>query len=295
MRNRNAFLFPGQGGQEPGMGKELYETIVECKKILDTGCELLGYDIRRLMFEGSMDQLTDTRYAQPSIFLCSAMHLEKARLENVSYEYVAGHSLGEYSALYAAGVLTFEDALRLVDIRAKAMASENGKGTMAAIIGMDEEEVNTYVKNDTEVEIANLNTKLQIVISGTERGIASIEKALKDRIDSEEVKFKRLNVSAAFHSSQMENAAKMMEKEILTSKMEEPSVGFFSNVTGKMATSIDEIRTNLVKQMTGQVRWYDIILGMKDAGVEQYYEVGHGKVLKKMNKLITLKPRCENI
>lgn len=289
----NAFLFPGQGSQEVGMGKALYETIPTAKNILDKANTILGYDLKALMFNGPIEQLTDTQYAQPAIYTCSAMYLEKAKEEGIEYGYVAGHSLGEYSALYAAGVFSFEDGLRLVEKRGKAMASQNGKGTMAAVLGLTEEELEPYLSKD--VAMANLNSKQQIVISGTIEGVEAVEEDLKGKIEAEEIKFKRLTVSAAFHSPQMKEAAEIMKSEIDNSSMKEPSVYVVSNVTGKPTKDLAEIKSNLISQITGQVRWYESILNLKEAGINQFYEVGHGEVLKKMNKTITIRPRCISI
>lgn len=286
----NAFLFPGQGSQEVGMGKEEYETIPEAKALLDKANEVLGYDLKDLMFNGPIEKLTDTQYAQPAIFTCSAMHLEKAKKEGITYDYVAGHSLGEYSALYAAGVISFEDGLKLVDKRGKAMASQNGKGTMAAVLGYTEDELKPYM-ND-EVVMANLNSKTQIVISGTIDGIDKVEATLQNLIETEEVKFRRLTVSAAFHSPQMQEAADTMKDIIVNTNFDKPKCNVVSNVTGTPTKDLEEIKANLISQITGQVRWNDSILNLKDAGIEQYYEVGHGEVLKKMNKAITLRPKC---
>lgn len=288
----SGFLFPGQGSQSIGMGKELYETMPEAEKLLDDACDILGYDLKRLMFEGPMEELTDTRYAQPAIYTCSAMCLEKAKHQGLTCDYAVGHSLGEYSALYAAGVLSFKDGLLLVDKRGRAMAAENGKGIMAAVIGMTEDELRPFIVEEMGVVMANLNTRNQIVLSGLESGIRAIAEKLSIH---EDVTIKKLNVSAAFHSPQMEKAAGIMKEEIEHVKMHEPSAFVVSNVTGRPTKDVGIIRKNLLRQMTGQVRWYDSIISMKDAGVEAFYEIGDGDVLRKMNKAITLRPKCFSI
>lgn len=288
----NALLFPGQGSQEVGMGKELYEQLPQAKAILDEACETAGYDLKDLMFNGPIEKLTDTQFAQPAIYTCSAMYLEKAKLNGIEYSYVAGHSLGEYSALYAAGVFSFSDGLRLVCKRGQAMSAENGKGIMAAVLGLEESELLKYLDGIPDVVPANLNTKTQIVISGTESAVDKVAERLADR---EEIRVKRLNVSAAFHSPQMKNAAEIMTKEIENVKLCEPAAYVVSNVTGKPTKNLDEIKANLLAQITGQVRWYDSIIAMKNAGVEAFYEVGNGQVLRKMNKAITLQPKCMSI
>ncbi len=288
-----ALLFPGQGSQGVGMGKELYETTTAAREVLDNACSILGYDLKKLMFEGPLELLTDTKVAQPAIFTCSAMHLERAKELGVEYEYVAGHSLGEYSALYASGIISFEEGLKLVDKRGRAMAEQNGKGTMAAVLGLTEAELDEYL--DQNVVMANLNTKTQIVISGTIDGIDSTEKRLQAMIDKEEIKFKRLQVSSAFHSPLMAEAADVMRAEIDRTVLHTPNCAVVSNVTGKETTDLTEIKDNLIKQITGQVRWYESIVRLKELGVEQFYEVGNGEVLKKMNKAITIRPKCLSI
>ena len=289
----NAFLFPGQGSQEVGMGKEIYESIPKSKELLDITKDMLGYDLKDLMFNGPIEQLTETQFAQPAIYTCSAMYLEKAKSEGIDYAYVAGHSLGEYSALYAAGIISFEDGLRLVAKRGKIMSEQNNKGTMVAILGLTEEELSKYM--NSQVVMANLNSKTQIVISGTNEGINEVEKALKDKIDLEEIKFKRLKVSAAFHSPQMMDVADQMKIEIENISMNNPKCYLVSNVTGKASNNLSEIQSNLIKQITGQVRWYDSIMELKLLNVDKYYEVGNGEVLKKLCKTITLRPKCFSI
>ena len=285
----NALLFPGQGSQEPGMGKELYEELPRARAILDEACEILGWDLKKLMFEGPAEKLTDTRYAQPAIYTCSAMHLEKAREEGIAPAYTAGHSLGEYSALYAAGAFSFETGLRLVSRRGEAMAARNGNGTMAAVLGLTEEELIPLLAPG--VVIANLNSRTQNVISGTVKGVEETAAALEER----GISVRKLAVSAAFHSPQMAEAAVIMEEEIGRADITAPGAWVVCNVTGKATRDPDEIRRNLTAQITGQVRWYDTITGLVQSGVEQFCEVGHGQVLRKINKTITLRPRCLSI
>lgn len=286
----NAFLFPGQGSQEIGMGKELYEELPAARSLLEAAGDVLGYDLRKVMFEGPDATLIDTKYAQPAIFTCSAMHLEMAKEQGLTFDYVAGHSLGEYSALYAAGVFGFADGLQLVAKRGEAMSAQNGKGTMAAVLGLTEQELKPFMLPGAVM--ANLNSKTQIVISGEEAAVLEVSQRIADDTDA---KARQLKVSAAFHSPQMIEAAEIMRPAIETLDFKCPNAFVVPNVTGKPTKDTNELKECLIRQITGQVRWYDSVLAIKDAGVDAFYECGHGKVLRKMNRSITLRPRCRSI
>ncbi|MBR3123869.1 MAG: ACP S-malonyltransferase [Mogibacterium sp.] len=286
----NGLLFPGQGSQAVGMGYNLYNKLSAAKTLLHEANEILEYDLKKIMFEGPQNILTDTRYAQPAIYTCSAMYLEMLKAQGIAYEYTAGHSLGEYNALLAAEVFDFCTGLSLVKARGEAMSLMNGRGTMAAVLGMTEEELQPNLTPG--VVMANLNSKTQIVISGPEEEIDEIGNKLT--VD-EKIKFRKLNVSAAFHSPQMKDSADKMKDLIEGTAFSEPSCYVISNVSGTPSRELSEIKNNLLAQITGQVRWYDTIMSMKEAGVKTLYEVGYGDVLKKMNKTITFRPKCVSL
>ena len=286
----NGLLFPGQGSQAVGMGQALYDAMPAARSLLDRANSILGYDLKDLMFNGPIEKLTETQYAQPAIYTCSAMYLEKAKADGIEYSYAAGHSLGEYNALLAAGVFGFEDGLRLVAERGRVMGQMNGKGCMAAVLGLTEEELLPYMVPD--VVMANLNSKTQIVISGTEEAVDSVGNKLEGH---ESARFKKLRVSAAFHSPQMADAAEQMKQVIMDTAFQTPSCWVISNVTGKPTNDVGEIKTNLIRQIAGQVRWYDTAMALKEAGVTTLYEVGYGDVLKKLNKTIYFRPKCLGI
>lgn len=284
----NGLLFPGQGSQCIGMGKSVYNKMPSAAALLDKANELLGYDLKSILFDGPTDILTDTQFAQPAIYTCSAMYLEMAKKKEIDFDYVAGHSLGEYVALLAAGVIDFETGLKLVAARGKAMSEMNGRGTMAAVMGLNEQELLPYLTNG--VVMANLNSKTQIVVSGIEDAIDEVIQSLAKKDTT--VKVKKLDVSAAFHSPQMLAASQRMKPLIEQTHFSAPRAFVVSNVTGRATKDIDEIKRNLVAQITGQVRWYDTIITMKEAGVSKLYEIGYGDVLSKLNKTITFRPKC---
>ena len=284
---KHAYIFPGQGSQFSGMGKILYENNSEAKELFEKGNDILGFRISDIMFSGSDEDLKKTNVTQPAIFLHSVI-LYKT-LKDAKPDMVAGHSLGEFSALVANGSLSFEDALRLVSIRAKAMqkACEINPSTMAAVLALDDskvEEICASIKDEVVVA-ANYNCPGQIVISGSIKGIENACILMK------EAGAKRalvLPVGGAFHSPLMEPAREELAAAINAANFNEPLCPVYQNVVACAVTSSAEIKENLIQQLTGAVRWTQSVQAMIADGATQFTEVGPGKVLQglvlKINK-----------
>lgn len=275
-----AYVFPGQGAQFEGMGKELYATRAEARALFERANDILGFRITEVMFEGSAEELRQTKITQPAIFLHGIV---KAQLAGDAFrpDAVAGHSLGEFTALVAAGALSFEDGLRLVQQRALAMqrACEAVPGTMAAIIGLSDEQVAQICDQIDEVVVpANYNSPGQLVVSGTVEGVTqAVEKA-------KEVGARKavmLQVGGAFHSPLMAPAQEELEKAIRATPFHKPSCPVYQNVTARPETDPAAIQANLISQLTGAVRWTQTIRQMLADGVTEFVEVGGtGKVLR---------------
>lgn len=283
-----AYVFPGQGAQFSGMGKDLYETNPKAKELFDKANEILGFDITKIMFEGTDEELKQTNVTQPAIFLHSV--ILASTIEDFKPDMVAGHSLGEFSALVAAGALSFEDGLKLVAKRAAAMqkACEIAPSTMAAVLNLSDEKVEEVchkVHKDTrEVVVpANYNCPGQLVISGSVEGINIACEKMK------EAGAKRalvLQVGGAFHSPFMEPAREELAEAIENTTFSTPSCPIYQNVNGKPSSDVQHIKLNLIHQLTAPVKWTQSVQHMAADGATKFVECGPGKVLQGLVKKI---------
>ena len=279
-----AFVFPGQGSQYVGMGKELYDNNPLAKKLFDKADEILGFKITDIMFAGTDDQLKETRVTQPAVFLHSVISA-LCMGDHSHVAMMAGHSLGEFSALVVAGALSFDDGLRLVAARANAMqeACEANPGTMAAIIGLPDEkveEVCSSISQDGKVVVAaNYNCPGQLVISGDKEGISEACEKLKAAGAKRALPLK---VGGAFHSPLMQMAKDKLQKAIEETTFATPKCPVYQNVDGKPHTDAEEIKRNLIAQLTSSVRWTSSVQNMIADGADDFTECGPGKALQGM-------------
>lgn len=280
---KTAAIFPGQGAQVPGMGKELYENNPKARELFEQANEILGFRITDIMFGEDEDALLETRVTQPAVFLHSAV---AALCNNVHPDMAAGHSLGEFSALAAAGVLSLEDALTLVSVRAEAMQKccEKAPGAMAAIIGADQNLIEDTCKGAKGIVVpANYNCDTQVVISGEEPAVDAVIEALRQAGIR---KMLKLKVGGAFHSPLMEPAREELARAIDGIRFHTPICRIYQNVDGLSETSPVKIKEKLLLQLTSPVRWTSTIRNMVADGATSFTAIGPGKVLQGLNKKI---------
>ncbi|MGJ5641840.1 ACP S-malonyltransferase [Formosa sp. S-31] len=281
----NAYIFPGQGAQFTGMGLDLYENSTLAQELFEKANEILGFSITDIMFEGSAEDLKQTKVTQPAIFLHSVI-LAKTLGDSFKPDMVAGHSLGEFSALVAAGALTFEDALKLVSQRAQAMqkACEISPSTMAAVLGLEDKVVeDVCAEIEGVVVAANYNCPGQLVISGE---VEAVEKACEALKAAGAKRALILPVGGAFHSPMMEPAREELATAIKNTTFSKPNCPIYQNVTASAITDENEIKENLISQLTAPVKWTQSVQQMIADGATHFTEVGPGKVLQGLVKKI---------
>lgn len=290
-----AFVFPGQGAQAVGMGKDVYDALPSSRAVFEKGDEVLGFPLSKLVFEGPDSDLKQTVNTQPALLTASVAYLEALREQGVKPDYVAGHSLGEYSALVAAGVLSYEDAVSLVRLRGRFMeeAVPGGQGAMAAVLGAEREALAELCRSVSEesgvVELANVNCPGQIVVSGSVAGVNGVVERVKEAGGKRAIP---LEVSGPFHSSLMRDAASRLAEELKNVTFNAPTVPVIVNVTASPVTDPEEIRELLVRQVYSPVLWQDSIEWLIANGVDTFVEIGSGSVLtgliRKIDKTVKL-------
>ncbi|OZB97752.1 ACP S-malonyltransferase [Paenibacillus sp. XY044] len=290
-----AFVFPGQGAQSVGMGKDFYDAVPASRRIFESADEVLGFPMTNMIFEGPDSELKKTFNTQPALLTASVAAFETVREQGITPDFVAGHSLGEYSALVASGVLSFEDAVGTVRARGEFMeqALPGGQGAMAAVLGAEREALAELCRSITAgghlVELANLNCPGQIVVSGSKEGVALVGERVKEAGGKRAIP---LEVSGPFHSSLMKSAAEKLGEKLQPLHFNEPAIPVIANVTARPAASAGDIRGLLVEQVYSPVLWEDTVTYLVSQGVHTFVEIGPGNVLtgliKKTDKSVKL-------
>lgn len=288
-----AFIFPGQGSQSVGMGKDLYENIAEAKNVFDEADKILGKNISKICFEGPEEDLKITVNTQPAILTTSIAALEalKSKLK-IKPDFVAGHSLGEYGALYEAGVLTLENAIKLISKRAELMGQSKG-GAMAAVLGLEDEKVKQALTEvDGYVDVANYNCPGQVVITGEEDAIAKASGILS-AVGAKRVM--PLAVSGAFHSEKMKGASEEFAKYLNEFSLNNATISVITNVDAEITTDASDFQSKMPQQIYSSVYWTQTIQKMIENGVDTFIEIGPGKVLAGLNKKINPEVKTYNV
>ncbi|MGH2608387.1 MAG: ACP S-malonyltransferase [Tepidiformaceae bacterium] len=297
LRRDRAFVFPGQGAQSVGMGKDLYEQFPAARELFDRANEILGFELSKVIFEGPEEELQQTRNAQPAIAVTSLALLKVAFELSPSLHarpaYVAGHSLGEYSALVAAGALGFDDCIRLLRARGELMqaAGERNPGTMAAVLGLDVADCEDVCR-EAGAEVCNINAPGQIVIGGRREAVVRALDYAKARGAAKVI---QLQVSGAFHSSLMRPAAEGMATQVATANVTTPLIPLIANCTAMPVSNENDIRHELVDQIAKPVQWSRTVEYLGEQGVETYIEFGPGRVLTAIIKRMLRKSNCINV
>ncbi len=290
-----AFIYPGQGAQYVGMGKELYENNETARKYFDEIFDSLSIDLKEVMFEGPEEKLKETKYTQPAIVAMSLVLTKLLEEKGVKADYVAGHSVGEYAAIGAAGYLSLGEAVKLTSTRGEIMneISAEVNGTMAAIIGMEADKIDEVLKGiDGVAEAVNFNEPKQTVIAGE---VAAIENACEALKEAGARRAMILAVSGPFHSSLMKPAGEKILEAANTYEFKNTEVKLVANTTATVVESVEELKDELYNQAFGPVKWVDTVTALKEAGVEKIYEIGPGKVLKGLIRKIDKTLEVENV
>lgn len=294
--NKKVILYPGQGSQKPGMGQEFFEPGNWCDKMWTEANEILGYNLREIVFEGTREKLRDTEITQPAVYMTEMVIYRAMSRAGMKPDAVAGHSLGEYGAVVTSGALDWQEGLKLVNFRGKifSQTAKNNPGGMVVVIGMEEEKLNEVLKDiDGIAQIVNYNSPGQLVVS-VQKDI--LEKTVKLLKNAGARLVKELEVSGGFHSSLMDEAVPEMQQKIEDCDIKDPRIKFYSNYTGKAVSSAAKIREVLIKQVNSPVRWISIVNNIyEDMPGALYMEAGPGKVLQGLVRRINRKIKLNGV